>query len=173
MKFQIYKISNSEGKFYIGQTHYPLSGVLKQLQNKYIKYLNNDNLDDYNCSFQVLAGSNISIECIKDLGETKLKKAKEQTNAYIANLDDITKCVNSMGKIEIDKYDEYKKYTGEIKNKYLQYQKDYYTKNKEYFKNDEYKKKRREYYEKNKAKIIERVKKRYKDKTNSNVVNNE
>ena len=172
MKFQIYKISNNEGKFYIGQTPNELSKVLKQLKRKYMNYLNG-NLDDWNCSFQVLGGTDISIECIKDLGEIKLKEAKEQTNTYIDDIDNKSSCVNCVSVIEFDKGTQFKKYTEEIKNNYQQYQKNYYAKNKEYFKNDKYKKKRREYYEKNRDKIIERVKKRYKDKNNLSDVNNE
>lgn len=121
MKFQIYKITNSEGKYYIGQTQNELSKVLKQIKKKYIKYLNG-NLDDWACSFQVLEGSNIGIECVKDLGEIKLKEAREQTNKYIDGLENSLNCVNIIvGKIEPDKYTQLKKLTEESKNNYLQY----------------------------------------------------
>ena len=166
MKYQIYKIFNSEGKFYIGLTKNDLTKVLKQLKRKYIKYLNGD-IDDWNCSFQVLKGADVSIQCVKDLGEMKLKEAREQTNVYINNLENHLNCVNYVSKIEPDKYTELKKYTEETKNKYIQYQKTYYANNKEYFKNEEYKKKRKEYYERNKDKIIQRVKNRLKNKLNT------
>lgn len=167
MSFKIYKVSNDEGKFYIGSTKSDLNTRLRKHKNAYTQYLEGKRA--YYTVFDVLIGINPKIECLEELGEITSTQSKKKENEYIS---ENPNCVNKNKAFlsEEQKAEYLQSYRNENKDKYLQYQKKYYSENiekhKQYYitKKDIIKQTQKEYYNKNKDKILERQNNYYKNK---------
>ena len=174
MNFKIYKISNDEGKFYIGSTKNALTKRFSSHKSAFLRYL--DGKRNYCSVFDVLMGTNSKIECIEELGKVSVKDARIKELHYISIY---PTCVNKYRPIltEQQKQEYIKTYRNDTKDKYIQYQRQYYQENKEkshkYYlnKKETLKEQYKTYYEANKEKIIARQKAYYqrtKAKTEKN-----
>ena len=166
-KFKIYKITNDEGKTYIGSTKKTLNKRLHLHKAHFNSYLQGK-AHYYTC-FDVLVGNDVKIECIEELEEDKNSKhAKEREKYHIGCSECVNKNTPILTEEEKKKYIE--DYRNETKEQYLKYQNEYYNTNKnkftQYYKDnmEKIKNKQKQYYENNKNKILERQKNYYKSK---------
>ena len=167
MNYKVYKISNDEGKFYIGSTKNELSKRLSNHKSAFLQYL--DGKKHYYTVYVVLMGTNCKIECMEDLGEVSNRDAKIREAFYISIN---PTCVNKNKPIlsEQQKQEYIQMYRNDNKDKYIEYQRNYYKENKDKHKNyylqkkDVLKDQYKTYYQANKDKIIARQKKYYETK---------
>jgi hypothetical protein len=152
MNYKIYKLTNDEGLNYIGSTNIDLDKRFSNHKSLFKRYVNNK-IDLYCTAFEVLKGTNPRIECIEELENLTKLEARTIEDNYISDLE----CVNKNKAIITPE---------ETKQKVNAYNRKYYANHKDYWKTEEFKQKQKQYYQANKARIIERVKNKYKSKKN-------
>lgn len=158
MTHKIYKLKNDEGQIYIGSTNLTLDKRM-QLHKALFKRFINNTVDTYCSAFEVLRGTNAVIECLEDTGVIDKMTARVKENTYIQNND----CVNkNLALLTQEQKDEQQaKYRRDNRQKYLDYQRKYKEEHRDYWKSEKATQQRKEYYQKNREKILTRIKSKY------------
>ncbi len=146
MKGYIYKLLHEDGRFYIGSTKDDITiRFKKHIANKLIKDFND-------CWDKVI------IECLEEVEHSIKKELQEREQFYIDTLRN-EKCLNKIRACRRSRSQEhqilYQKIKGTDKDFYAKHREKNREKNKEYS---------RQYYQKNKEKILIKMKEEYERK---------